>query len=83
MVAELIEPIISALVDDPSSVSVTENVVLEGQKVVIVVLANKRDLGKLVGKEGANAKAIRTLLSSLSGRHRCTYSLEIAEKEEA
>ena len=79
MIAELIEPLIHALVDNPSAVTVEEKVILAGKKVSIVVLAPKSDLGKLVGKNGTNAKAFRSLLSSLSGRHRCTYTLEIEE----
>lgn len=81
MLAELIEPILRSLVDDPDSLEVHDQVIVPGKKVTLVVLAPKSDLGKLLGRNGANARAIRALLTSLSGRHRCTYSLVVDELE--
>jgi predicted RNA-binding protein YlqC (UPF0109 family) len=72
---ELIEYIAKALVDHPDQVKVAEIV---GEKTSVIELAvAKEDLGKVIGKQGRTAKAIRTLLTAASTKLRKRSVLEI------
>ncbi len=74
---ELIEFIVKALVDDPSSIDITEVV---GDKITIYELrAAKSDIGKVIGKRGRTAGAIRTILNAVSARQGKRAVLEIIE----
>jgi len=74
---ELVEFIVKALVDDPSAIKVTE---VTGEKVTIFELrAAKEDIGKVIGKRGRTAGAIRTILSAVSAREGKRTILEIIE----
>jgi uncharacterized protein len=74
---ELIAYIAKALVDDPDAVQVTA---VEGEKTVIIELSvATADLGKVIGKDGRTARALRTLLSSTSARQSKRAVLEILE----
>ena len=74
---ELISQIVRALVDEPDQVKVTE--IEGGQTVVLELSVAKSDMGKVIGKQGRNAQAIRTILSAASGKVRKRYVLEILE----
>jgi predicted RNA-binding protein YlqC (UPF0109 family) len=67
---DLVEYIVKSLVDDPASVAVN---VVEGEKSTILELkVAEEDIGKVIGKRGRIAKAIRTLLqasTAKSGKH--------------
>jgi predicted RNA-binding protein YlqC (UPF0109 family) len=74
---ELIEMIVKALVDYPEQVSVS---VIEGSRTRVLELrVAKEDLGKVIGKQGRNARAIRTILSASSAKLEQRYVLEIIE----
>lgn len=74
---DLITIIAKALVDHPEQVSVN---VLEGsQATVLELTVAKEDLGKIIGKQGRNAKAIRTIISAASAKQRKRAVLEIVE----
>ena len=74
---DLISEIIRALVDQPEEVSVSE---IEGsQTTVLEVTVAKSDMGKVIGKKGRNAQAIRTILSAAAGKRRKHYVLEIVD----
>ena len=74
---DLIADIAKALVDQPKKVSVTE---IEGSSTIVLELSvAKSDMGKIIGKQGRNAHAIRTILSAASGKTRKRYVLEIVE----
>jgi hypothetical protein len=74
---ELIEEIAKALVDNPEDVSVN---VLEGSQATVLELSvAKSDLGKIIGKQGRTAKAIRTLLNAASAKEKKRAVLEILE----
>ncbi len=74
---DLITLIVQALVDQPEDVTVNE---IEGtQTTVLEVAVAKSDMGKIIGKKGRNAQAIRTILSAASGKKRKNYMLEIVE----
>jgi predicted RNA-binding protein YlqC (UPF0109 family) len=74
---DLISDIVKALVDQPDQVSVNE--VEGGHTVVLELSVAKSDMGKVIGKQGRNAQAIRTILSAASGKVRKRYVLEILE----
>jgi hypothetical protein len=74
---ELIKYIAQALVDNPNQVEVSE--VLGEQTSVIELRVAKEDLGKVIGKQGRTAKAMRTLLSAASTKMRKRAVLEIIE----
>ncbi len=70
MEKELVEYIVRSLVDQPESVEVN---VVEGEKSTILELrVSPDDIGKVIGKQGRIAKALRTILSATatkSGKH--------------
>ncbi len=74
---ELIKYIAQALVDNPDAVDVTE--ILGEQTSVIELRVAKGDLGKVIGKQGRTAKAMRTILSAASTKMRKRAVLEIIE----
>lgn len=74
---ELIENIAKALVDHPEQVRVTE---ITGEKTTVIELSvAKDDLGKIIGKEGRTAKAIRTILTAAATKLKKRCVLEILE----
>jgi predicted RNA-binding protein YlqC (UPF0109 family) len=74
---DLIGYIAKALVDSPEQVAVTE---VEGRHTTVLELrVAKNDMGKIIGKQGRTAQAIRTILSAASGKTRKRYVLEIIE----
>ncbi|HOQ83999.1 MAG TPA: KH domain-containing protein [Candidatus Syntrophosphaera thermopropionivorans] len=74
---ELIEFIVKALVDDPSSVDVKE---IQGDKITLYELrVGKEDIGKVIGKRGRTASAIRTILNAVSAKQGKRAELEIIE----
>ena len=74
---QLIEDIVRSLVDLPDQVQIKE-VVGEHAHVLELQVA-KEDLGKVIGKGGAHASAIRTLMATASGKEKKRYILEIIE----
>jgi len=74
---ELIKFIAQSLVDSPDQVEVSE--VLGEQTSVIELRVAKEDLGKVIGKQGRTAKAMRTILSAASTKLRKRTVLEIIE----
>jgi predicted RNA-binding protein YlqC (UPF0109 family) len=76
-VRELIEYIAKALVDNPDEVKVFE---VEGEAASVIELrVAKSDLGKVIGKEGRTARAMRTLLTAASTKLKKRAMLEIIE----
>ncbi len=74
---ELIEYVAKALVDHPEEVSVKE---IPGEKTVIYELkVGEGDLGKIIGREGKTAKAIRTIISAAAMKKGKRAVLEILE----
>jgi predicted RNA-binding protein YlqC (UPF0109 family) len=75
---ELILRIVRAMVDHPEAVRVSE---ISGDQMTVFELnVAKEDLGKVIGKQGQNAKAIRTILNAASSRDRRRSVLEIIDK---
>ncbi|MCD8478806.1 MAG: KH domain-containing protein [Candidatus Cloacimonetes bacterium] len=74
---DLIEFIVKALVDDPSEVSITE---INGDKITLYELrVAKSDIGKVIGKRGRTAGAIRTIINAVSTKQGKRAELEIIE----
>ncbi len=74
---ELIEIIAKALVEHPEQVEVRE--ICGKHTSVFELRTAKEDLGKVIGKEGRNAHAIRTILNAVSTKNRKRSVLEIVE----
>ena len=72
---ELVEYVAKTLVDDPASVTVTE--VEDGDGTVIELHVAEDDMGKVIGRNGSVAKALRTLLKVTAAREGEPISLEI------
>ena len=75
---ELVEVIAKALVDNPDEVVVTEKT--ENKNTVIELHVAASDMGKVIGKQGKIAKALRTLVASSTPRSSKRYAVEIKEK---
>lgn len=74
---EIIETIARALVDEPDSVTVTE---IRGENTLILELkVAKTDIGKVIGKKGRTADALRILLSAVSAKEKKRTVLEIVD----
>jgi len=74
---DLLIKIAQSLVDNTEQVQVNE--IVSTQTVVLELMVAKSDLGKVIGKQGRTAHAIRTLLSAASGGTGKRYVLEIVE----
>jgi hypothetical protein len=74
---ELIEQIAHALVDNPQKVKVE---VVEGRQAMVLELkVAKEDIGKIIGKQGRTAQAMRTILQAASARANKRILLEILD----
>ncbi|MBA4358173.1 MAG: KH domain-containing protein [Proteobacteria bacterium] len=77
MLRDMIEYIAKSLVDNPDEVKVTE---IEGEQTAVLELkVAKEDLGKVIGKQGRTARAMRTLLGAASAKTKRRAMLEIIE----
>jgi predicted RNA-binding protein YlqC (UPF0109 family) len=77
MEKDLVEYIVKSLVEDPSSVEVA---VVEGEKSTILELrVAPEDMGKVIGKQGRIAKAIRTVLQAATAKNGKHTVLEILD----
>jgi predicted RNA-binding protein YlqC (UPF0109 family) len=74
----LIELMAKYLVDKPEEVAVTN---VDGERTAIFELrVAKNDIGKVIGKQGNTARAMRTILSAAGTKHDKRYVLEILDK---
>lgn len=74
---DLLVEIAKALVDSPEDVQVTE---VEGEQTTVLELrVQNEDLGKVIGRQGRTARAIRTLLSAAGMKVHKRFVLEILE----
>lgn len=77
MLKELVSYIAKSLVDNPEAVQITE---VEGEHTSVLELrVAKEDLGKVIGKQGRTARAIRTILAAASSKAKKRTVLEILE----
>lgn len=76
---QLVEYLARALVDDPTPVEVYESGTPEDM--VFRLKVGRDDLGKVIGKKGRTAKALRTLLAAAAAKQNARVTLEIVEPE--
>jgi predicted RNA-binding protein YlqC (UPF0109 family) len=74
----LVKTIVEPLVDKPDEIDIRE-VEHENGSVVIELRVNEADLGKVIGKQGRTARAIRTILGAASVRKGKRITLEIID----
>lgn len=76
---KFVEDVIKAIVDSPDKVS-TERTIDE-RGVLIKLIVDPEDMGKIIGKDGKTAKAVRTLLRVLGAKNNARVNLKIVEPE--
>lgn len=74
---ELVEVIAKALVDHPDEVAVTER--QEGRTTVIELRVSESDMGKVIGKQGRIAKAIRSVVKAAAAKEDKKVIVDIAD----
>ncbi|MGD2090668.1 MAG: KH domain-containing protein [Candidatus Aminicenantes bacterium] len=75
---ELVETVCKSLVDNPEDVKVTQ---IDGEQTTILELrVHQSDLGKVIGKQGRTARAIRTILAAAGMKQKRRFNLEIIER---
>ena len=74
---DLLEFIVKALVDDPAAVDI--EIVPKGDIQIYKLKTAKEDVGKVIGKRGKNARALRTILKSISAKEGRKTVLEIVD----
>ena len=75
---DLIEHIAKSLVEKPEEIVISEEVAADGT-VLIKLAAAQEDMGRIIGKQGRNAKAMRTLLNAKATRENKRAVLQILE----
>lgn len=78
---EFLEYVVKALVDNPSDVKVVRTV--DEMGVLLTLSLNSADMGKIIGRMGNTAKAIRTLLRVVGMKNNARVNLKINEPEGA
>ncbi len=74
---EILESIISNMVDDKQAVSIEEKV--DGNNIVYTVKVAESDMGRIIGKQGRVAKAIRTVIKSLGAKEKKKITIEFVD----
>ena len=74
---ELVEVIAKSLVDDPDQVEVSER--KAGRTTIVELKVASSDMGKVIGKQGKIAKAIRSLVKAAATRENCRVGVDIVE----
>ena len=74
---KLLEMIAKSLVDDPQSVVVEQD--KTGYGVLLRLTVAQEDMGKIIGKQGKRAKALRTIMKAVSVRKNTNVTVEIAD----
>src|ERR1017187_9092352 len=76
---EFLEYVVKSLVDNPNEVKVTRTV--DEMGVLMTLLVSAVDMGKVIGRDGNTAKAIRTLLRTVGMKNNSRVNLKISEPE--
>lgn len=74
---EFVEFVVKSIVDSPDEVKTDRTV--DEMGVLITLSVSPSDMGKIIGKEGRTAKALRTLLRVLGAKHNARVNLKIME----
>ncbi len=76
---EFVEYVVKSIVDHPEDVSTQRDI--DEMGVLITLSVHSEDMGKVIGKEGRTAKALRTLLRVLGAKSNARVNLKIEEPE--
>lgn len=76
---QFVEYVVKAIVDNPSAVSTVRTV--DEMGVLITLTVDQNDLGQVIGRQGATARAIRTLLRVVGAKNSARVNLKINEPE--
>ena len=76
---EFLELVVKALVENPNDVVIDRTV--DEMGVLLTLSVNQADMGKIIGRSGNTAKAIRTLLRVVGMKHNARVNLKINEPE--
>jgi predicted RNA-binding protein YlqC (UPF0109 family) len=77
--AQFLEYVVKALVDKPEEVVINRSV--DEMGVLLTLVVNAEDMGKIIGRQGNTAKAIRTLLRVVGMKNNARVNLKINEPE--
>lgn len=75
---ETLQILIENLVDDPNSVTITENI--KENTISYEVSVSNKDIGKVIGREGKMAKSIRTIMKSIATKNKLRVIIEFIGK---
>jgi len=78
---QFIEFVVKALVEHPEEIAIDR--VVDEMGVLITLKVSKEDMGKIIGKDGQTAKALRTLLRIIGSKNHSRVNLKIVEPEVA
>lgn len=76
---QFLEYVVKSLVDNPQDVKI--NRTIDEMGVLLTLTVNKDDMGKIIGRSGATAKAIRTILRVVGMKNDARVNLKIEEPE--
>ena len=76
---EFVEYVVKSIVDHPDDVKIERSI--DEMGVLITLSVNPEDMGQIIGRQGATAKSIRTLLRVIGARNNARVNLKIAEPE--
>lgn len=74
---ELLISLVRGLVENPAAISVTEDAPLEDGTIVYHLHVAEEDMGRVIGKQGRIAKAIRTVMRAVANRQNMKVAVEI------
>lgn len=76
---EFVEYVVKSIVDHPEDVKIER--VIDEMGVLVTLEVNPEDMGQVIGRQGATAKSIRTLLRVIGARNNARVNLKIKEPE--
>ena len=78
-IAEIIEMLIKALVDEPDQVHVTEN---KGEKTTVFEAnVSKKDMGKVIGRNGRTIESLRTIVGACGAKRKKRCIFQVIDEE--
>lgn len=78
---DLAREIVRELVDQPDGVEVQQTISDGGNTLVLTIRTSDGDMGKVIGKQGRNAQALRTILEAVAAKNKQRVVVEIADRE--
>ena len=78
---QFLEFVVKQIVENPDEVVITREI--DEMGVLLTLKVNREDMGKIIGKSGQTAKALRILLRIIGSKNQANVNLKIVEPEEA